>query len=50
MAGIPCRLMFALVWDDAELAAAGRKSALRVFVQYWNNTTAEGREAMLVKS
>ena len=32
---------------DAEFAAAGRKSALRVFVQYWNNTTVEGREAML---
>ena len=36
-----------LMREDAELAAAGRKSALRVFVQYWNNTTAEGREAML---
>ena len=36
-----------LMVEDAELTAAGRKSALRVFVQYWNNTTAEGREAML---
>ena len=36
-----------LMREDDELAAASRKSALRVFVQYWNNTTAEGREAML---
>ena len=36
-----------LMREDAELTAAGRKSALRVFVQYWNNATAEGREAML---
>ena len=32
-----------LMREDAELTAAGRKSVLRVFVQYWNNTTAEGR-------
>ena len=36
-----------LLREDAELAAAGRKSALRVFVQYWNNTTDESRAAML---
>ena len=37
-----------LMREDAELTAASRKSALRVFVQYWNNTTDEGREAMHV--
>ena len=36
-----------LMAEEVELSAAGRKSALRVFVQYWNNTTDEGREAML---